>query len=193
MEVITSMCCYTEAMRKTDRHTFFFSKNDAFSNWYPMAFRFRDLDFSCGEQFMMYAKARQFGDLEVASKILLSHDPMEQKRLGRQVKGFDKAIWDGRCRHTVYVGSRERFTQNEFAYDLLLSTQGTELVEAAPRDNIWGVGLSENDPRIDDPRNWKGTNWLGQVLTKLRDDLLLQPRPAFNANLAPSSLPRPSR
>ena len=142
---------------------------------------------------MMYAKARQFGDMEVANKILLTQDPMEQKRLGRQVKGFDKEVWDGRARHTVYVGSKERFTQNEFAYDVLIDTQGTELVEAAPRDAIWGVGLSENDPRIDDPRNWKGTNWLGQVLTKLRNDLILLPRPQFPVSSNPSSPMRPSR
>lgn len=135
---------------------------------------------------MMYAKARQFGDMEVAQKILLTSDPMEQKCLGRKVKGFDKRVWDNRCRNTVYVGSRERFTQNEVGYDLLLSTQGTQLVEAATKDLIWGVGLAENDPRIDDPRNWKGTNWLGQVLTKLRDDLILLPRPEFTALVSSS-------
>ncbi len=54
----------------------------------------------------------------------------------------------------------------------LLATEGTLLVEASPYDKVWGVGLGEDDPRIKDPKNWKGTNWLGEVLTKLREDLI---------------------
>ena len=39
-------------------------------------------------------------------------------------------------------------------------------------DRIWGVGLSAEDPRIQDPATWRGQNLLGKVLTRLREDLL---------------------
>lgn len=169
-------------MRKTDKFTFFYSKYDTFSNWHPMSFKFREIEFCCGEQFMMYAKARQFGDLDAARRTLETQDPMEHKQIGRAVKNFNKEVWNQRARHTVYVGARERFTQNESAYDLLLSTEGTKLVEASKSDTIWGVGLSENDPRIEDPRQWRGSNWLGETLTMLRDDLIVLPRPQFPVN-----------
>lgn len=45
-------------------------------------------------------------------------------------------------------------------------------MEASPYDTIWGIGLSEVDPRRMYPEEWLGTNWLGEVLTKLRDDLM---------------------
>jgi len=37
---------------------------------------------------------------------------------------------------------------------------------------VWGVALAWDDPKILDQANWAGTNWLGEVLTDLRDNLL---------------------
>ncbi|RAV02661.1 hypothetical protein DQG13_09125 [Paenibacillus sp. YN15] len=37
---------------------------------------------------------------------------------------------------------------------------------------MWGVGLEEDDPRIKNRATWRGTNWLGEILTKLREELL---------------------
>lgn len=39
-------------------------------------------------------------------------------------------------------------------------------MEASPTDLLWGIGLSEWDELAQDK-----TNWLGEVLTKVRDDL----------------------
>ena len=46
------------------------------------------------------------------------------------------------------------------------------MAEAAPRDRLWGIGLDASNPKAQDKKNWRGKNWLGYVLTDVRDELL---------------------
>jgi predicted NAD-dependent protein-ADP-ribosyltransferase YbiA (DUF1768 family) len=36
---------------------------------------------------------------------------------------------------------------------------------------VWGIGLSMKNELRHDPNNWQGTNWLGEVLTNLRNNI----------------------
>jgi predicted NAD-dependent protein-ADP-ribosyltransferase YbiA (DUF1768 family) len=45
------------------------------------------------------------------------------------------------------------------------------LVEASPRDRIWGIGLSAADERAASPGTWQGLNLLGFALMAARDHL----------------------
>jgi predicted NAD-dependent protein-ADP-ribosyltransferase YbiA (DUF1768 family) len=70
----------------------------------------------------------------------------------------------------TFVTSRRTLELSPYL-SALLSSSFREGIEAADNDTVWGIGLGMNDPRKEDPRNWRGTNWLGEVLTKLREDL----------------------
>ncbi|MFP3647026.1 NADAR family protein [Paraburkholderia sp. SIMBA_054] len=158
-------------MRKVDNFTLFFGGDDALSNWHPCRFSYHGVDFTSVEQFMMFSKAKLFGDENAAAEILAARHPKDQKAIGRGVKGFDLATWEGKRESIVYVGCREKFAQNPGLRSLLLATAPTELVEASPYDRIWGVGLGERDPLILDKANWRGTNLLGITLMKVRETL----------------------
>jgi ribA/ribD-fused uncharacterized protein len=159
-------------VKKVEGYTLFFSERDPFSNWFRCDFTVKGISFNCGEQYMMYAKARLFDDLDMAERILAAVHPKEQKALGRKIRGFDEATWEERRLGILRAGLLEKFRQNDEIGQLLLSTQGTILVEASPYDRIWGVGLGASDPKIIDPKNWRGSNLLGQVLMQIRNDLL---------------------
>ena len=123
----------------------------------------------CAEQYMMYQKALLFNDLDAAKLILNEKSPKKQQELGRTVKNFDKDIWDEHAKTIVFKGNLLKFTQNEPQRNLLLSTIGKTLVEASPFDLIWGIGLGEDDPDRFDRTKWRGTNWLGECLMKVRE------------------------
>jgi len=153
-----------------EKFTFFWS--GPFSNWYPSPFEIDGVTYNCTEQHMMAEKARMFGDTESLDRIMSAVDPSDQKRYGRQVKGFDKDKWDAAARDIVYKGCYAKFTQHGGLKQTLLSTAGTTLVEASPKDRIWGIGLHKGDPRAQKRETWAGTNWLGEVLTKVREKIL---------------------
>jgi ribA/ribD-fused uncharacterized protein len=142
-----------------------------FSQWHATAFVVESLTFATAEQWMMYCKARLFDDDDASTAILATPDPSLQKRLGQGVSGFDTVRWDAAKIGIVYRGNMEKFRQNPGARRQLAATEDAMLVEANPRDWIWGAGLSEHDPGLSDAANWRGENLLGRILTKVRIDL----------------------
>lgn len=153
------------------RFTFFFTEASPFSQWYPSTFTVDGRTFNCAEQFMMFGKASLFGDDAVAAEVMAAVHPREHKALGRKVKGYDEETWRAHREEIVMRGNHAKFTQDARLLELLLATHPTTLVEASPFDRIWGVGLSEDNPLIQDPSTWRGQNLLGKILTNLRESL----------------------
>ena len=145
--------------------------NGPFSQWHMAKMTIDDVDYNCCEQYMMAEKARLFGDQETLNKILSAKTPKEQKNLGRLVSGFDEKVWKKNRYQIVCKGNLAKFSQNEGIRKKLLDTGDATLCEAAHYDPIWGVGLRASDPRIKDPKKWKGLNLLGQALMYVRQEL----------------------
>ncbi len=120
---------------------------------------------------MMASKAALMKDWGARDLILSTSDPKKQKALGRAVKNYDEKLWNERKFPIVYLANFYKFTQHENLKRLLLSTGNTLLVEASPFDTIWGIGLNETDAKNTDPALWPGKNYLGKVLTLVREDI----------------------
>ena len=122
------------------------------SQWYKSEFtvklRFEEggeeeeVTFPSAEHWMMVRKALLFGDAEKAREILGVPDDMGAvKALGRQVRNFDEAVWVGARQGIVLEGNMHKFGQNEELRAKLLATGTRRLVEASPRDRVWGIGF----------------------------------------------------
>lgn len=155
-------------MRVTDRFVFFWKSGDFLSQWYLSAFAEDDRIFNCAEQYMMFHKARLFGDTATASAIMIEPDPSKQKALGRTVNGFCSDEWDRVCFDVVVSGNMRKFSQNKELARHLLSTGGRLIAEASPYDLKWGIGLRDDDPAAEYPQEWPGKNLLGLALMEVR-------------------------
>lgn len=141
------------------------------SQWFPAPFVLDGITYPTAEHYMMAQKARLFGDAETLNAILASTDPAIAKKLGRQVKNFDNAVWNQHCFDYVVQGNIAKFSQNPELKNFLLNTGNRVLVEASPLDAIWGIGLATNHPNASDPQHWQGENLLGFALMAVREHL----------------------
>lgn len=154
---------------KTDKFIFFW--NGIYSQWHMSKFVIDLVEYNCCEQYMMAKKALLFNDMDSYDAIMEAKRPADQKSIGRTVKGFVKNKWEAVCRDIVYDANYAKFTQNANLKNQLLESGDRELVEASPYDTIWGIGMRDSDPNILDKSKWRGTNWLGQAIMKVRETL----------------------
>ncbi|MEV6773274.1 NADAR family protein [Nocardia sp. NPDC051030] len=142
------------------------------SQWWPIEFTVDGQTYRSAEHFMMGEKARLFGDEEMRTRVLSSETPADAKRIGRAIRGFDQDAWEAHRYDIVLRGSIAKFGQHEDLREFLLSTGDKILVEAAPRDTIWGIGLGAENPAASDPAQWQGENLLGFALMDARNSLV---------------------
>lgn len=144
------------------------------SQWWMSPFVIDGCTYSCAEQYMMAEKARMFHDNAMLEMIMKANYPKEMKAYGRAVQNFVTEQWDALAYSIVKKGNLAKFSQNPELWHFLKQTKGRILVEASPRDRIWGIGMSKSNPDAQSPFTWRGKNLLGFALTEVRDILLMQ-------------------
>lgn len=142
-----------------------------FSQFWPCAFTLGGIRYVWAEQWMMASKARLFADAEALQRVLIAKAPLECKRIGRSVRGFDEARWREHRFDLVTAGNVGKFGDDAALRDYLLATEDEVLVEASPTDGIWGIRLGRENKDVTDPLRWRGQNLLGFALMRARSIL----------------------
>ncbi|EFP01706.1 hypothetical protein CRE_23389 [Caenorhabditis remanei] len=173
-------------------YVLFYEDDSCFSNFHPADFEaetvkklvnpemFKEeetLKFNCSEQYFMYHKALIVGDKKAADFIHNCKHPMPMKMAGRKLNmnrnDIDK--WSEKSREVMYHACLAKFSQNLELRKLLFRTKDMILVEASGNDAIWGIGIWKEDPRAQNEESWHGTNWLGEILDRIREELWEKP------------------
>ena len=141
------------------------------SQWWPCSLTINGVEYGSAEHWMMAAKARLFGDDDALARILAARTPAEAKALGRLVRGFDEQVWAARRFDLVVTGNVAKFGMDAALREFLLATENRVLVEASPRDRVWGIGLGADNEHATDPTRWRGLNLLGFALMEARERL----------------------
>ncbi|MBP3209600.1 MAG: DUF1768 domain-containing protein [Oscillospiraceae bacterium] len=156
---------------QNEKYVFFwheYEENGCFSQWYKAPFTVEGITYQTCEQYMMAKKALLFNDIEHYYLIMNEPDPRKDKAYGKDVRNYDGELWHSCNEEIIFRANYAKFSQNPELKAALLATDDKQLVEASPKDKIYGIGLEASDPRATDPTQWKGTNLLGKMLVKVR-------------------------
>lgn len=110
------------------------------------------------EHYFHYQKANLFNDRSSKIAILNTPDPLQAKRIGRQVNNFDPKAWNAVAEKHIANGMYLKFSQHPDLKEKLLATGNEDLLEANPYDNKYGIG-----------RDGKGQNLTGKCLMRVRE------------------------
>ena len=146
-----------------------------FSNWFHSEFTYAGMNYNCVEQYMMFQKVSLGHRYDLQQEIMHTVDPERIKALGGKEYFTEfpsvKPIWEKHRKHIVKRGVRAKFMQNPEMLDVLLKTESSLLAECAGQDKIWGIGINLYNAEWNDVANWSGSNYLGQILMEIREEL----------------------
>ena len=154
--------------------TAFFSSASPLSNFHSVQIKGPDgVSYSSSEQMYQHIKATVHKDDETAAKILSSKTPLEAYKLGKTVNGMQSKDWytEGKAKQIMYNCVLAKFQQHQNLKDFLLATGTNDIAEGNPHDSLWGVALKVSDKNIFVKQNWKGRNWMGDILMAVREEL----------------------
>lgn len=141
------------------------------SQWWPSAFTVDGVGYRTAEHWMMAQKARLFGDDDAERQAIDAPNPALAKAAGRLVRDFDDDVWAAHRFEIVVRGSVHKFGSTPELREYLLSTGDRVLVEASPRDRVWGIGMGARHEDAENPAAWRGLNLLGFALMEARTRL----------------------
>ena len=157
----------TDTTDYRDDQVRFYGQASPFSNFYRCQFTYRGIDFNCGEQAIMYARARRAYDYTAAMRIKQETNPVAMKRIGNKYAPKDERSKSVE-RTVIKEILHAKFTSKDALQQLMLSTNDKTFLECNPYDSYYGTGTDKKDAGLDDG-NFPGSNAMGAILAEVRD------------------------
>lgn len=71
----------------------FYGRQHGFHGWFPAHFTLLGKHFPTIEHYIIWQKARFFGDVELAEQALCIRNPVKLRRMGQKIRGFQLDKW----------------------------------------------------------------------------------------------------
>uniref|UniRef100_A0A914N7H6 NADAR domain-containing protein n=1 Tax=Meloidogyne incognita TaxID=6306 RepID=A0A914N7H6_MELIC len=149
----------------------FYSPKCGFDNRFSSEFTILGRTFNTVDQYLEWQKARFFGDMEIASELLLTRNPTAIRRIGKRVRNYNQEEWSIVRNKVLYTGLWAKFTQNIQLFNQLRSTGDGLLAQASASEFYWSNGVRPTSVTLKDPSKWEGENYLGKLLMELRSEI----------------------
>lgn len=155
--------------------TAFYTEASPYSNFHPTQITLENEKVvHCSEQGYQEGKAEFLGDKNAVEAIRKAKTAYACYRIGASIKAPQEKLddwYENHARDVMYDICYKKFHQNESLKEFLLASGDTEIIEANPHDERWGVGVGINHPDLFKAEKWKGTNWMGKILMQIREEL----------------------
>ena len=152
-----------------------------FSNMFFATIVINGVEYITNEHFIQAEKARLFKDNNLLMAILKTWNPFDVKKLAKKCENFDQSLWNERATEVAMIACQAKFTTHSTLKGTLIGTYPYTLAEAS-LELPWGCGVALKDPKLSDTKNWKGQGIMGEVLTRIRNELIQNlPDPVDNS------------
>ena len=120
------------------------------------------------EQYTQWTKANYFKDSAKANLILASDDPMEVKKLGKSIVGYDENRWKEVGPELMRPGIKAKFKQNPLLLQMLQTTHPKTTTEVT-YDKTLGTGIPLDSPDALGEEKWYNKGRMSDILMSIRD------------------------
>jgi ribA/ribD-fused uncharacterized protein len=132
----------------------------------------------CVEQYLMATKAKMTGNDEQREAIMKEENSVDIKRRGDRIHWpSGREHWENAACDLLWIGNKAKYEQDSSLRARLFNTYGCRLVETDTGVTIWNAGISYTDnAKLQNEDTWNGLNWFGDLLTLLRQHLMMDVR-----------------
>ena len=144
----------------------FFGQLNPFSNFHPAPFTLNGKKYPTSEHYIQEACALHFNDKTLAQRILNAETPLDAKKIGSEIVGFNQERWIEVAKNLFKPRISEKFHTHPNLAKVLLATESMTIAEAT-FDKFWGTGIPIHEQKSADEEKWHGVGILGEILMEI--------------------------
>ena len=161
------------------------------SNEWPVTIDYNTVSYPSAKHALFAELAKEFGDIASYVDIQKIPDAIDIVYTVENFPSATEETWNSKRSALIQNITREKFAQHPELIEKLIQTGEARLGADVATDNLFGIGMSIDNPAAMKSKSWTGQNLLGKTLMRLRDRFK-EERQQAEAALVPGPAPGPA-